>query len=77
MVLTSVFAAVVGVVGTAGEFRHHTAGTTYLLTPARGRVLLAKLVVGAPVGTGRPPPRRYGDARPEPWIGVPRRRRRP
>ena len=50
MVLTSVFAAVVGVVGTAGEFRHHTAGTTYLLTPARGRVLLAKLVLGGLVG---------------------------
>ncbi len=50
MVLTSVFAAVAGVVGTAGEFRHHTADTTYLLTPARGRVLLAKLALGGLVG---------------------------
>ena len=50
MVLTSVFAAVVGIVGAAGEFRHHTAATTYLLTPARGRVLLAKLALGGLVG---------------------------
>jgi len=50
MALTSVFAAVAGVVGAAGEFRHHTASTTYLLTPARGRVLLAKLALGGLVG---------------------------
>ena len=50
MVLTSVFAAVVGIVGAAGEFRHHTATTTYLLTPVRGRVLLAKLALGGLVG---------------------------
>ena len=50
MVLTSVFAAVAGMVGAAGEFRHHTADTTYLLTPARGRVLLAKLALGGLVG---------------------------
>ena len=50
MVLTSVFAAVVGVVGAAGEFRHHTASTTYLLVPVRGRVLLAKIQIGGLLG---------------------------
>jgi ABC-2 type transport system permease protein len=50
MVLTSIFAAVAGIVGAAGEFRHHTAATTYLLTPARGRVLLAKLALGGLIG---------------------------
>jgi ABC-2 type transport system permease protein len=50
MVLTSVFAAVAGVVGTAGEFRHHTASTTYLLVPARGQVLLAKVALGGLLG---------------------------
>ena len=50
LVLTPVFGAVAGIVGAAGEFRHHTIATTYLLTPARGRVLLAKLAVGGLVG---------------------------
>jgi hypothetical protein len=50
MVLTSVFAAVAGVVGAAGEFRHHTASTTYLLVPGRSRVLLAKAALGALLG---------------------------
>jgi ABC-2 type transport system permease protein len=50
MTLTSVFAAVAGIVGAVGEFRHRTADTTYLITPRRGRVLLAKLAVGGLVG---------------------------
>jgi ABC-type transport system involved in multi-copper enzyme maturation permease subunit len=50
MVLTSVFGAVAGIVGAAGEFHHHTAATTYLLAPSRGRVLLAKLILGGLVG---------------------------
>jgi ABC-2 type transport system permease protein len=50
MVLTSVFAAVAGVVGVTGEYRHHTASTTYLLVPARGRVLLAKIALGGLLG---------------------------
>lgn len=50
LVLTSVFGTVVGIIGAAGEFRHHTASTTYLITPARGRVLLAKLAVSGLLG---------------------------
>ncbi len=50
MALTAVFGAVLGIVGAAGEFRHHTASTTYLLDPNRGRVLLAKLVLSGLVG---------------------------
>jgi ABC-2 type transport system permease protein len=50
MALTAVFAAVAGIVGAAGEFRHHTAATTYLLDPHRGRVLLAKMALSGLVG---------------------------
>jgi ABC-2 type transport system permease protein len=50
MALTTVFGAVAGILGAAGEFRHHTASTTYLLTPSRGRVLLAKLALSGLVG---------------------------
>jgi len=50
LTLTSVFAAVQGVVGAAAEHRHRTITTTYLTTQGRGAVLLAKMVVSAGVG---------------------------
>jgi len=39
-----------GAVGAAGEFRHHTAVPTFLTTPARHRVLIAKAVAYAFLG---------------------------
>ena len=42
-----IFAAVLGVTVSSGEFRHHTATLTYLATPSRSRVLAAKAVAGA------------------------------
>jgi ABC-type transport system involved in multi-copper enzyme maturation permease subunit len=42
-----VFAAVLGVTISSGEFRHHTATLTYLAAPARTRVLVAKAAAGA------------------------------
>jgi ABC-2 type transport system permease protein len=36
-----------GAIGAAGEFRHHTAVPTFLITPARSRVLTAKTLVHA------------------------------
>jgi ABC-2 type transport system permease protein len=50
--LTSVFAAVQGVVAAAGEHRHRTITTTYLTSRSRTLVLLAKMVVSAGVGAG-------------------------
>jgi ABC-2 type transport system permease protein len=38
------------VLGMAGEFRHGTATPTFLVTPARGRVVAAKLVAAAVAG---------------------------
>jgi ABC-2 type transport system permease protein len=40
----------VGISMMAGEFRHNTATTTFLITPDSRRVVLAKLAVGATVG---------------------------
>jgi ABC-2 type transport system permease protein len=48
--LTSVFAAVHGVVAAAGEFRHRTITTTYLTAQGRAPVLLAKVATSATVG---------------------------
>jgi ABC-type transport system involved in multi-copper enzyme maturation permease subunit len=42
----------IGISMMAGEFRHNTATTTFLISPARGRVVAAKLVAGGVVGVG-------------------------
>jgi ABC-2 type transport system permease protein len=46
-VLALLIAALLGVTVSSGEFRHETATTTYLATPRRSRVLVAKSVAGA------------------------------
>ncbi len=48
--LTSVFAALYGIVTAAGEFRHRTVTTTYLTARGRGRVLVAKAASTAAMG---------------------------
>jgi ABC-2 type transport system permease protein len=45
-------AAVLGVIVASGEFRHAGATLTYLATPARSRVLVAKALAAAVVGAG-------------------------
>jgi ABC-2 type transport system permease protein len=45
-----IFAAVLGVTIATTESRFHTATSTYLAIPARGRVLAAKVAVGAVAG---------------------------
>jgi ABC-2 type transport system permease protein len=45
-----IFAAVLGVIVASGEFRHHTATLTYLATPDRRRVLVAKALAAAGAG---------------------------
>jgi ABC-2 type transport system permease protein len=42
-----ILAGVLGAIISSGEFRHHTATSTYLAAPHRGRVLGAKVVAGA------------------------------
>jgi len=44
--------AVLAAIGLTTEFRHHTATATFLATPQRGRVVLAKLVTYGLVGVG-------------------------
>jgi ABC-2 type transport system permease protein len=46
----AILVLVVGILISAGEYRHGTAADTFLTTPRRHQVLVAKLAVGAAVG---------------------------
>ena len=46
----AVLVLVVGIIISAGEYRHGTAADTFLTTPQRNRVAAAKLTLGAAVG---------------------------
>lgn len=46
----AILVLVVGIIISAGEYRHGTAADTFLTTPRRGQVAAAKLTVGAAVG---------------------------
>ena len=46
----TIFAAVLGLIGGAGEFRHKTITTTYLTGSSRGAVLAAKAIVYSATG---------------------------
>lgn len=49
--IAMLFAAVLGSIAANGEFRHSTATLTYLTTPKRARVLLAKVIASSCVGS--------------------------
>lgn len=47
----SIFAALIGILAMTSEFRHGTIRATFLFTPARGRVVTAKVLASLIVGT--------------------------
>ncbi len=50
--LATVFMFTLGALLSTNEFRHGTANSTFVVTPKRERVILAKLAVGLAVGIG-------------------------
>lgn len=46
----STFVLLLGIIAMTGEFRHMTITTTFLATPRRGRVLVAKMLLFAAIG---------------------------